>query len=109
MHIGVLKRENILSTVSEGLKQFQYIENVTWVTGPSKTADIEGILIEGVHGPGEENLLYYKLILVSILILFRYSLIMDLDQIQEILKNLMQRGLYGSVQINLHDGKYTKT
>jgi hypothetical protein len=23
-----------------------------WVTGPSKTADVEGILIEGVHGPG---------------------------------------------------------
>ena len=40
----------------------------------------------------------------SLLILFRYSLIMDLDQIREILKNLMQRGLYGSVQINLHDG-----
>jgi len=54
VHIGVLKRENIISTVSEGLKKFQNIENVTWVTGPSKTADIEGILIEGVHGPGEE-------------------------------------------------------
>jgi len=28
--------------------------NVIWVTGPSKTADVEGILIEGVHGPGEQ-------------------------------------------------------
>jgi len=28
--------------------------NVIWVTGPSKTADVEGILIEGVHGPGRQ-------------------------------------------------------
>ena len=26
--------------------------NTIWVTGPSKTADVEGILIQGVHGPG---------------------------------------------------------
>ena len=28
--------------------------NLIWVTGPSKTADVEGILIQGVHGPGAQ-------------------------------------------------------
>ena len=31
---------------------YQPDPNIIWVTGPSKTADVEGILIEGVHGPG---------------------------------------------------------
>ena len=32
--------------------------NILWATGPSKTADVEGILIEGVHGPGEQVALF---------------------------------------------------
>jgi L-lactate dehydrogenase complex protein LldG len=31
--------------------------NIIWVTGPSKTADVEGILIQGVHGPGVQGCL----------------------------------------------------
>jgi len=30
---------------------------LTIVTGPSKTADIEGVLITGVHGPGRVDIL----------------------------------------------------
>ncbi len=41
-------------TVSDAIRALGDCPNVVWATGPSKTADVEGILIEGVHGPGQE-------------------------------------------------------
>jgi len=52
IHIAVLETSAILRTIPEGLAALGDSSNAIWVTGPSKTADVEGILIEGVHGPG---------------------------------------------------------
>ena len=52
VHIAVLTRGQIHRTVGEAILAMGDDPNTIWVTGPSKTSDIEGILIEGVHGPG---------------------------------------------------------
>lgn len=54
VHVGVLRETDLVRTILEALARLGSCTNVVWVTGPSKTADIEGILIEGVHGPGEQ-------------------------------------------------------
>ena len=71
VHVAVLAREKIFIDVPQAVAALsanrdiqkaspEPVEwaalpkdsNIIWVTGPSKTADVEGILIEGVHGPG---------------------------------------------------------
>ncbi|PHX70510.1 MAG: hypothetical protein CK548_09150 [Opitutia bacterium] len=52
VHIAVVERAKIFSDLPEAVAGLGQDTNVIWVTGPSKTADVEGILIEGVHGPG---------------------------------------------------------
>lgn len=52
VHVAVLRREQIHADIPAALAALPSDPNVIWVTGPSKTADVEGILIEGVHGPG---------------------------------------------------------
>ena len=54
VHVAVLSRDTIHRTISDAIAAFDDSPNITWCTGPSKTADVEGILIEGVHGPGEQ-------------------------------------------------------
>lgn len=51
-HLAVLKREQIFADVAGAVACLPADPNVIWCTGPSRTADVEGILIEGVHGPG---------------------------------------------------------
>lgn len=52
VHVAVLRKADLVRTIPEGIARLGSCSNVLWVTGPSKTGDIEGILIEGVHGPG---------------------------------------------------------
>ncbi len=54
VHVGVLKKSEIHRSIPEAIAALGDAPNVIWCTGPSKTADVEGILIEGVHGPGEQ-------------------------------------------------------
>jgi L-lactate dehydrogenase complex protein LldG len=54
VHIAVVRPGAIHLHVADAIRALGADPNVIWCTGPSKTADVEGILIEGVHGPGEE-------------------------------------------------------
>jgi L-lactate dehydrogenase complex protein LldG len=54
VHIAVVERDSIHADLPEAVAALGRDPNVIWCTGPSKTADVEGILIEGVHGPGAQ-------------------------------------------------------
>jgi L-lactate dehydrogenase complex protein LldG len=54
VHVAVLEKQEIHRTISDAIAALGDSPNIIWCTGPSKTADVEGILIEGVHGPGEQ-------------------------------------------------------
>ncbi len=54
VHVTVLDRAAIYPDLGHAIAALGDDPNVIWVTGPSKTADVEGILIEGVHGPGQQ-------------------------------------------------------
>ncbi len=57
VHIAVLPRSRILANLDELLGVLplpaEQTSSMVLITGPSRTADIEQILIRGVHGPGE--------------------------------------------------------
>ena len=57
VHIAVVETDDIVASLGEAVERFGEASNIVWVTGPSKTADIEGVLIEGVHGPGVQGVL----------------------------------------------------
>lgn len=56
-HVAVVPRDRILTGLDELLtilpQPAEQTSSMVLITGPSRTADIEQILVRGVHGPGE--------------------------------------------------------
>jgi L-lactate dehydrogenase complex protein LldF len=53
IHIAVLKKSAILPSLENAMKLVRESKAAVFITGPSRTADIEMTLTIGVHGPGE--------------------------------------------------------
>lgn len=52
IHVAIVTPGQLLPDLSAALADLGDDPSVIWATGPSKTADVEGILIQGAHGPG---------------------------------------------------------
>jgi len=56
VHIAILQRERLLTGLDEFYARFplpgEHTSATVFITGPSRTADIEMLLVRGVHGPG---------------------------------------------------------
>lgn len=60
IYIAIVQEKNILPTLHDLWPKVQAVKEkatITFITGPSRTADIEQILTIGVHGPKEAHLI----------------------------------------------------
>lgn len=62
-HLVLIDRDRLVASVADGLARIRsgaLPPLVKIITGPSMTADIEGILVTGVHGPGQIIAVIYE-------------------------------------------------
>ncbi len=56
IHIALLDRKNLVADLAEAyalLREMKPPDSLVFITGPSKTADIEAQMVHGAHGPRE--------------------------------------------------------
>lgn len=51
-HVVLVRKSDIVATLQEAIDRMPH-RNCVLISGPSRTADIEGVLVRGVHGPKE--------------------------------------------------------
>lgn len=64
VHVAVVRANDLVPDMMDywaGCDTEALPSSISFITGPSKTADIEGILITGVHGPGTVHILMVDL------------------------------------------------
>ena len=62
IHLTVLKKEKMVADLREAyalLQEKTHLDSMVFITGPSKTADIEAQMVHGAHGPREVHVLIY--------------------------------------------------
>jgi L-lactate dehydrogenase complex protein LldF len=57
IHLAVLRKSDIYPSMSDAIHLTRDTKSAVFITGPSRTADIEMTLTIGVHGPGELHVL----------------------------------------------------
>jgi L-lactate dehydrogenase complex protein LldF len=57
IHLAVLKKSDIYPSLNDAIHLTRETRSAVFITGPSRTADIEMTLTIGVHGPGELHVL----------------------------------------------------